>query len=71
MTRIKVNERVRHGKPVIEGTRITVDEVLGMLESGMNYNEIEKEYNLKKDQIIAVIKYAAALMKGEEVHSLA
>ena len=70
MTKIIVDEKVRHGKPIIEGTRITVDEVLGMLESGMTYTEIEKEHGLNKEQIIAVIKYAAALMKGEEVHNI-
>ena len=55
MVRITINEKTRHGKPIIENTRITVDEVLGMLEGGMSYQEIEKEFGLKKDQIIAVI----------------
>ena len=57
MVRITINEKIRHGKPIIENTRITVDEVLGMLEGGMTYQEIEKEFGLKKDQILAVIKY--------------
>ena len=55
MVRITINEKTRRGKPIIENTRITVDEVLGMLEGGMSYQEIEKEFGLKKDQIIAVI----------------
>jgi len=57
MNTIITNQKIRHGKPTIKGTRITVDEVLGMLESGMTYGEIQKEYNLKKEDIIAVIKY--------------
>ncbi len=31
MTRIIIDEKIRFGKPIIEGTRITVDEVLGAL----------------------------------------
>ncbi len=70
MVKIIVDEKVRHGKPVIEGTRITVDEVLGMLETGMKYEEIEKEYGLNEEQILTVIRYAASFMRGEEVHKV-
>ncbi len=54
MARIIIDEKVRHGKPIIEGTRITVDEVLQMLEEGLSYEDIKKEYNLTKEQILAV-----------------
>jgi len=57
MNKIIIDQKIRHGKPTITGTRITVDEVLGMLESGMTYEEIQKEYNLKKEDIIAVINH--------------
>lgn len=42
MTEIIIDEKVRFGKPVIKGTRITVDEVLGALAGGMTYEEINK-----------------------------
>ncbi|MBI2671556.1 DUF433 domain-containing protein [Candidatus Woesearchaeota archaeon] len=64
MPKIVVDEKVRHGKPVLEGTRITVDEVLDMLEAGMTYDEIKKEYGLTKDKILAVIKYVFSLVRG-------
>ena len=70
MIKVVIDEKVRHGKPIIEGTRITVDEVLGMLESGMTYEDIKKEYSLTKKQILAVIKYAASLVRGEEIHNV-
>ena len=70
MERIVVNNRIRHGKPIIEGTRITVEEVLGMLESGMSYEEIEEEYGLTKIQILSVIKYLASFIKGENVQKI-
>ncbi|MDY6788380.1 MAG: DUF433 domain-containing protein [Candidatus Nanohaloarchaea archaeon] len=58
MSRIVIDKEVRHGKPVIEGTRITVDEVMGMLESGMSYQEIEEEYGLAEEDILAVLACA-------------
>lgn len=70
MVRIVVDKKVRYGKPVLEGTRITVDDVLGMLEGGMTYEEIEKEYGLKRAQVLAVIRYAVSFVRGEEVHPI-
>lgn len=67
---IVFNEQVRHGKPVVNGTRITVDEVFGMLENGLSYEEIKREYGLTKEQILAVIKYASSMIRGEEVHKM-
>ena len=67
--RIVIDPAVRFGKPIIEGTRITVEEVLGWLASGMNYSELETEYQISKEDIQAVITYAASFMKGEEVRS--
>ncbi|MFA4887909.1 MAG: DUF433 domain-containing protein [Candidatus Nanoarchaeia archaeon] len=55
MLNIITNPNIRHGKPVVEGTRITVDEILGMLESGMTYKDIQKEYHLKREHIQAVV----------------
>ncbi len=70
MAKVIVDEKIRHGKPIVEGTRITVDEVLEMLEAGMTYEEIEKEYGLTKEQVLAVIKYTSSLVRGEEVHKI-
>ncbi len=70
MAKVIVDEKVRHGKPIVEGTRVTVDEVLDMLEAGMTYEEIKKEYGLTKEQILAVIKYTSSLVRGEEVRTI-
>lgn len=59
MAHIIINEKVRHGKPVIAGTRITVDDVLGWLESGMDYEEIEEEYQINKKSILSALNHAS------------
>jgi len=70
MAEVVIDEDVRHGKPIIKGTRITVDEVLGMLESSMSFEEIEEEYGLTEEEIRAVIRYAAGVVRGEEVRDV-
>lgn len=54
MAKIIIDEKVRHGKPVIAGTRITADDVLGWLESGMDYDEIKQEYGINKNTILMI-----------------
>lgn len=70
MERIIIDQRIMHGKPVIKGTRVPVDVVLGSLIGGMTYKEVEKEYGVKRDDIIAAIEYAAKFVIGEEVRPL-
>lgn len=70
MERIVTNPKIMHGKPVIKGTRVPVDVILGSLVGGMSYEEIEKEYGVKRVDIIAAIEYAAKFVIGEEVKPL-
>ena len=70
MERITTNQKIMHGKPVIKGTRVPVDVILGSLVGGMGYKEIEKEYGVKRADIIASIEYAAKFVMGEEVKPL-
>lgn len=71
MKKVIIDSRVRHGKPVIEGTRVTIEDALGMLESGMTYEEIYDEYGLTKEDIIVAIRYVASLVRGEEIRKIA
>ncbi|MDI6721245.1 MAG: DUF433 domain-containing protein [Candidatus Aenigmarchaeota archaeon] len=70
MQRVIIDNKIRHGKPVIKGTRITVDEILGALVGGMSYTEIKKEYGVTDDDIRAAIEYAASVFKGEEIRQI-
>jgi uncharacterized protein (DUF433 family) len=68
MNRITFNPRILSGKPIIAGTRISVDFVLELLANGMNEHEVLEEYpQLKKEDIKAVLQYAAESIKREEV----
>ena len=45
---------INSGRPIIEGTRVFVDRIIGHLESGMSTLEICQEYDLTPGQVMAV-----------------
>ena len=54
LERITINPKVMAGKPVIQGTRLTVEYILGLLAHGTTIEEILEEYpGLVKDDIEA------------------
>jgi uncharacterized protein (DUF433 family) len=69
--RIVVDDRVRFGKPVIEGTRAPVDVVLGKLAGGMPVEAVAEEYDgLTREDVLAALAYAARTIAAEEVRAL-
>jgi uncharacterized protein (DUF433 family) len=66
--RIEINPAVMMGKPVIRGTRITVELILGKLAEGETEAELLEDYpQLKPEDIKAAIAYGAASVAHEEV----
>ena len=70
LERIEINPKILTGKPIIKGTRISVEFILELLSSGMTSDDIVKEYpHLLKEDILAAINYAANVVKHEEIIS--
>ena len=66
--RIEVNPDIMFGKPVIKGTRITVEQILRKLADGMTFKEILEDHpQLKEDDIKAAQHFAADYMGNEEI----
>jgi uncharacterized protein (DUF433 family) len=60
LARIAVDPRVMTGKPVIRGTRLTVEHILSLLASGATVEEILREYpGLTREDIRACLLFAA------------
>ena len=58
--RITINPAVRSGKPCIRGMRITVQDVLEYLASGMTEDEILADFPyLEREDLRACIAFAA------------
>lgn len=68
MVRIVANPRILGGKPIVEGTRLSVEHILGLLASGMSHDEIIADYPLLTEESIrAVLAYAAKALRNEIV----
>lgn len=65
--KITVDAKVRFGKPVIEGTRVPVDLVVGKIAAGMTIKKVMKEYDLTQEHVLAALRYAANLVAQEEI----
>lgn len=68
--RIVVDETTKFGKPVIQGTRVPVDLVLGKLAGGMTIEEVMAEYGLTREDVLAVLSYAARSIADDEVRAV-
>jgi uncharacterized protein (DUF433 family) len=66
--RIEINPKVMMGKPVIQGTRVTVELVLRKLGEGATEEDLLDAYpRLTREDIRAAISYAADTVAHEEI----
>jgi uncharacterized protein (DUF433 family) len=68
--RIAVDPKVNFGKPCVAGTRTTVQGVLELLDEGLSFDEIIRDYypDPAIQDIHACIQYAIALVAAEDIH---
>jgi uncharacterized protein (DUF433 family) len=71
MDYIEINPKIMVGKPVIKGTRITVENIISMLGQGLSIEDILNEYKgLKKEEILACLNYAENILQKTNVFDL-
>jgi len=70
LERITMNPKIHFGRPCIAGTRITVQNVLELLNDGLSFDRIIQDYypDPTVEDIRSCIGYAIALVAGEDVH---
>lgn len=67
INRIEMNPKVMMGKPVIRGTRVTVELILRKLAEGATEAVLLEAYpKLTREDIPAAIRYAADSLSHEE-----
>ncbi len=67
LTRIVINPKVMLGKPVIQGTRLTVQYILGLLAHGATTDEILREYEgLTREDILACLRFAQGTLESTD-----
>ncbi|WP_439558130.1 DUF433 domain-containing protein [Dyadobacter sp.] len=66
-TFIVSDHKVMLGKPVIKGTRLSVELILRKLGEGATINDLTQMYpGLNQESVQAVLQYAAELVANEE-----
>jgi uncharacterized protein (DUF433 family) len=66
--RVEINPAIMFGKPVIKGTRITVEHILRKLAGGMAIDEILADHpHLTPDDVYAAAAFAADYLAQEEI----
>jgi len=69
--RIVVDPKVLVGKPLIRGTRLSVEFILDLLANDWTIEQVLSEYpQLVREDVMAVLKYAAEMAKKEKVYPL-
>ena len=72
LERITLNPKVMVGKPVIRGTRLTVEYILGLLAHGATVAEILEEYDgLAQEDIQACFLFATKALENTTFMPLA
>ena len=68
-SRIIIDPQILAGKPIIKGTRISVEFILELLANGWTDEAIMENYpQLKKEDIQAALRYATDILKEEMVY---
>ena len=66
------NPQVMLGKPVIKGTRITVELIMRKLAGGYTIDDLISSYpHITKAQIFAALEFAADIIANEEIIEMA
>lgn len=67
--RIIVDPQILVGKPVVRGTRLSVELIVDLLGRGWSEEQILEQYpGLTHDDVLACLQYASAVLKSEHVY---
>lgn len=71
LRRIALDPSVLAGKPIVRGTRISVEHVLSLLAAGWSARTIGREHPaLREEDVRACLAYAAERLRDERLHAL-
>lgn len=71
LERIVIDPDVLVGKPLVRGTRLSVEFVVGLLAHGWSEEQVLTNYSgLTSEDIRACLAYAASMLESEKVYRL-
>ena len=67
--RITINPAILAGKPIVRGTRLSVEFLIGLLAQGWDEAEILRNYpGLTHEDLLACLAYAEEMLRTERVY---
>ena len=67
--KIVADPEIMLGKPIVDGTRITVEHILEELSHGLTFEELLVEYpTVAKEGILAALEYATEVLRTDIVY---
>ena len=68
LDRIEINPEVMLGKPVIRGTRVTVEQILEVLATDTSIDDLLIDYpQLRREDVLAALAYARQALGTDEI----
>lgn len=68
--RIVINPDIMGGKPVVRGTRVPVQVIVGSLAGGDSIADVCDAYGVSEEDVRAALAYAAEALGQERLHAL-
>jgi len=64
---IVIDPSIRSGRPVIRGTRVPAEIVVGRVAAGMSVQAVAQEYEITEKDVYNALRYAAQRLTEEQV----
>jgi uncharacterized protein (DUF433 family) len=68
--RVVADPAIRAGRPVIEGSRVPVDVVVGQMAAGLSVEQVADEYAITREDVLAALGYAAQVLATDQVRAV-
>lgn len=66
--RIEINPAIMQGKPVIRGSRVTVEQIVRECARGLSPEDVIAQYpRLVREDVLAALSFAADYLNGETI----
>lgn len=68
---IEINPGIMHGKPVIKGTRLTVEHIIEKLAAGESMEQLlEAHPRLTREAVLAALSFAAGALRADLIYPI-
>jgi len=69
--RIEINPEIAAGRPIVRGTRLTVEFLIDLLAQGWSEQQVLENYPaITREDLLACLRYAGELLQEERVYPL-